>query len=291
MLLAPLDKQDADRIDILPLADSPYNETAWIRAVQKCVADAVRSSRSLTERVPNLALIGSGKDFSDYYVKRFPQWQRIQIEAVPKIDSAAICSHYFAEGSDFEQFNARFAAQLPTSTRAFLADYARQPAYHNLYAEHQFVQQFKQSWAAAPYPPVFVTVDAVVVQAGHLLLVERKFRPGKGLMALPGGFIDPNETLFEACLRELREETRLKVPDTRLQAALKGSQIFDAPDRSARGRTLTQAFFFELPASASLPAVEGYDDAAKAFWLPLAELKPECLFEDHYFIIEHLLGQ
>ena len=130
----------------------------------------------------------------------------------------------------------------------------------------------------------------VVVQSGHILLVERKARPGKGLFALPGGFVDQGETLINACIRELREETRLKVPEPVLHGSLKGQRVFDDPYRSARGRTITHAFMFDLKPDTSLPKVKGGDDAKSAFWLPLSALQPERLFEDHFHIIRAMTG-
>ena len=145
-------------------------------------------------------------------------------------------------------------------------------------------------WAAAPYPPTFVTVDAVVVQSGHVLLVERRSNPGAGLYALPGGFVNQTETLLDACLRELREETRLKVPAPVLKGSIKNRRIFDAPYRSARGRTITEAFYIELEPASTLPKVRGSDDARHAFWQPLGQLDSLRMFEDHFFIIQALAG-
>ena len=107
---------------------------------------------------------------------------------------------------------------------------------------------------------------------------------------MAGGFVDQQETLIEACIRELREETRLKVPEPVLYGSLKSQRVFDDPYRSARGRTITHAFMFELKPDAGLPKVKGGDDAKSAFWLPLAEVQPELLFEDHFHIIRAMTG-
>jgi bifunctional NMN adenylyltransferase/nudix hydrolase len=121
-------------------------------------------------------------------------------------------------------------------------------------------------------------------------MVERKARPGKGLLALPGGFVDGSEKLMDACLRELREETRLKIPAAVLKGSIKNDQVFDDPHRSARGRTITHAFYIELAPNKQLPKVKGGDDAKHAMWVPLADLDPTTIFEDHYFIIKELTG-
>ena len=58
-----------------------------------------------------------------------------------------------------------------------------------LVEEQAYIKRYKDIWADAPYAPTFVTTDAVVIQSGHVLLVKRRTAPGKGLWALPGGFL------------------------------------------------------------------------------------------------------
>jgi bifunctional NMN adenylyltransferase/nudix hydrolase len=120
-------------------------------------------------------------------------------------------------------------------------------------------------------------------------MIERKAQPGQGLMALPGGFLDGNETLKLAVIRELREETRIKVPAPVLAGSITKTQVFDSPYRSARGRTVTHAYLIELKGE-KLPKVKGGDDAAKAFWVPFSEVKPELMFEDHFHIVQAMVG-
>ena len=78
-----------------------------------------------------------------------------------------------------------------------------------------------------------------------------------------------------------------------LCAALRGVAVFDHPDRSQRGRTITHAHYFELPLGAEgPPRVSGADDAEAAQWLPIAELSTmtDALFEDHSHIIDRFLN-
>lgn len=92
-------------------------------------------------------------------------------------------------------------------------------------------------------------------------------------------------------VRELREETGLKVPKPVLEGSISTSAVFDAPGRSLRGRIISHAYLIQLKPG-PLPSVRGGHDAAKAFWLPLsqANLQEEEFFEDHLHIIEHLLA-
>ncbi len=57
---------------------------------------------------------------------------------------------------------------------------------------------YHAAWASAPYPPVFVTVDGLLLCHGHVLLIQRGHAPGQGLWALPGGFVEPRDTLWQS---------------------------------------------------------------------------------------------
>jgi len=144
--------------------------------------------------------------------------------------------------------------------------------------EEQYLENYKTLWASSPFPPIFVTVDAVVIAEGRVLLIKRKGHPGMGKWALPGGFINPDETLLEAVYRELEEETGLDFGDS----FPKKVEVFDNPNRSKRGRTITHAFYFFL--GRRVPVKAG-DDAGEVRWISLDKI--ENLYEDHQEIIEH----
>ncbi|MBP9647247.1 MAG: bifunctional nicotinamide-nucleotide adenylyltransferase/Nudix hydroxylase, partial [Psychrobacter sp.] len=232
----------------------------------------------------DIGLIGHSKDSSSYYLSLFPNWASVSVPNYHNLSATPIRDSYLMGATPTPE-------RTPESTRNVLNDFKKTDIYQNLHEEADFVDKYKRQWESAPYPPTFMTADALVVQSGHILLVERRSMPGRGLWALPGGFLNPKETLFDACIRELREETRLKVPEPVLRGSCHSQHTFDDPYRSARGRTITQAFYFQLKNDPKgLPKVKGGDDAAKAFWLPLAELDATMMFEDHYAIITKMVG-
>lgn len=275
---------DAGRVTIAPVADHLYNDNAWIADVQAAV-DAERERIAPDGRV---ALIGHLKDASSYYLKAFPQWDLIDAEAVPMLSATEMRRHLFAGDAGALRL---MEANVPAPVFEMLGAFRNTEAFAALLDEYHHLETYRAAWAAAPYPPTFVTADAVVVHSGHVLLVRRKAQPGRGLWALPGGFVRQDESLRDAAIRELREETRLKLPVPVLKGSIRGEAVFDHPDRSARGRTITHAFHFDFPAG-ELPPVRGGDDAARARWVPVAEARRMrgLLFEDHYFILEHFLG-
>ncbi|HEY3518846.1 MAG TPA: bifunctional nicotinamide-nucleotide adenylyltransferase/Nudix hydroxylase [Gammaproteobacteria bacterium] len=296
MVRACLSEADNRRVLVLPVMDSTYNDDVWISTVQKCVAGAVAAHHTQPHREARIGLIGHSKDQSSYYLRLFPQWGSIDVPNTGSMSGTALREAIFASDTgEWEDARvsvaANTAALVPAAVLARLSAFVRTPEFKHLREEFDFVRSYRARWAGAPHEPMFVTVDAVVVQSGHLLLVERNSRPGKGQWALPGGFVDSNETLRAAVLRELKEETRIKVPLPVLAGSIKSEGVFDDPHRSVRGRTITHAFFIQLPPDTVLPKVKGDDDASAAFWVPLAELDPERMFEDHYFIVQRMVGQ
>jgi bifunctional NMN adenylyltransferase/nudix hydrolase len=265
--------------------DVLYNDEVWIRNVQATVTGIVTAKHPRLHQTPKVGLIGHSKDNSSYYLSLFPQWQGVNVANYQGINATQIRESLLANPE--QQV---IADKIPQPAHDVLNAACDTSAFAALIEEYAFIHNYQQRWATAPYTPTFVTVDAVVVQSGHLLLVKRRARPGKGLYALPGGFVEQTETLKDACLRELKEETRIKVPVPVLRGNIRKQRTFDDPYRSSRGRTISTAFHIELPAESALPKVKGSDDADHAFWLPLADLNPETLFEDHYFIIQAILG-
>ncbi len=128
------------------------------------------------------------------------------------------------------------------------------------------------------YPRAALTVDAIVFvkerNSTFVLLIQRGKEPFIHQWALPGGFINMDETLEVACIRELEEETRLKVDH------MSQFKTYDAIDRDPRHRTISVVYLAELNEKKS---VAGNDDAAQADWFSLDEL-PELAF-DHAEIL------
>jgi len=294
MIRGCLDAEQNQRVHIAPLADVTYNDESWVRNVQTTVLGLTTALHKTPHRPVRIGLIGHSKDQSAYYLKLFPQWGSVEVKNVGGIHATAIREEIFScTGPDavrmvLEADGIRHA--LPQNVKAMLKQFSESDRFQLLRDEQNFVAQYRKAWDGAPYAPTFVTVDAVVVQSGHILLVRRKARPGKGMLALPGGFIRGNEKIIDACVRELREETRLKIPAPVLKGSIQKQQVFDDPHRSTRGRTITHAFYIELEPNQDLPKVKGGDDAEQAMWIPLAELDPSNLFEDHFFIIREMTG-
>lgn len=283
---------DADRLIIRPLRDHLYNESQWIAGVQRAVSDALSDDEAAEDA--KVGLVGMDKDASSYYLQEFPQWPLVDVQHTETLSATELRHYLFEAGKiDFHGALLMLRGNVPGPVFDMLDAFRKNsPAHAQLVAEHQFIEQYKSAWKNAPYPPTFVTTDAVVVHSGHVLLVRRRAEPGKGLWALPGGFIGQNQGILESCLRELREETRLKIPVPVLKGSLKGQQVFDHPERSQRGRTITHAFHFDFPAG-ELPPVKGDDDADKARWIPVSEaleMGPK-LYEDHLHILEFFLGR
>lgn len=270
------DSWSSPRVKVVPVSDYPYDDNKWVAAVQNVVHGAISWSADPIR----IGLIGHEKDGTSYYLKIFPTWGNVSVPNVGGINATDIRE---------KLFNGIIKhSTIPYQTETILNKIPACDWWKTLVEEYQMIKKYKEAWKAAPFPPTFITVDSVVVQSGHILLVKRGAMPGKGLWALPGGFLNQEETMLDGAIRELKEETKIKVPVPVLKGSIKESKTFDAPNRSARGRTITQAFFIDLGVG-ELPKVKGSDDAEKAFWVPLNEVckQRDKFFEDHFHIISY----
>jgi bifunctional NMN adenylyltransferase/nudix hydrolase len=272
--------QEYPRLKIVPVSDYPYDDNKWVAAVQNVVHGAIAWSADPIR----IGLIGHEKDGTSYYLKIFPTWGNVSVPNVDSVNATDIRTSLF-EGSS------RYAFDVMPREAFLHLEYLwlKNTDIPTLKQEYQMIKKYKEAWKAAPFPPTFMTVDAVVVQSGHILLVKRGDMPGKGLWALPGGFLNQGETMLDGAIRELKEETKIKVPVPVLKGSIRDSKTFDAPNRSTRGRTITQAFYIDLGFDEKLPKVKGSDDAEKAFWVPLHEVvaQRDIFFEDHFHIISY----
>ena len=284
------------RVKVLPISDYPYNDNLWLSEVQSTVNVNVRCKLDSDEA--KIGIIGFKRDHTSFYLDLFPQWERVEIDEHGKINATEIRNAIYETAGyfNFHTLVEGVRGDVPRAIGHWLDEHftAERESLERLRSEFLHVKKYKQAWEAAPYQPTFLTVDAVVIQAGHILLVRRGAMPGEGLWALPGGFVNPNERIFDAAVRELIEETKIKVPERKIRGCMKAKDYFDDPERSLRGRTVTHGFYFELDAVPDgLPKVKGSDDAVKAKWIPLAEFKKmeSQMFEDHFSIVETLVGK
>jgi bifunctional NMN adenylyltransferase/nudix hydrolase len=274
--LAPADRS---RLRFLPLRDY-YDQERWAAAVRRGVGTG------------SIALVGHFKDPTSEYLRAFPGWALVSVERQTPVDATSIRAAYFGSGRhDLEATLGAMVNQAPATTLHFLQAWSELAPFAELAGEWHALKAYHDAWAVAPYPPVFVTVDAVVRCAGHVLLIERAHAPGRGLLALPGGFIEQRETVLQSCLRELVEETHLALPPDMLHRCLRDVVVFDHPDRSQRGRTITHAHLFDLGERA-LPEVRADDDARSVQWTPIERLATleDRFHDDHFHMLDHFFA-
>jgi len=132
------------------------------------------------------------------------------------------------------------------------------------------------------YPRPAVTADVAVLRmegVPEILLVQRKDPPFKDMWALPGGFMEMDETLEDAARRELLEETAISAGE------FIRFDTYDNPGRDPRGRTITQVFVMLWKKEMGLPRAGS--DAKSLAWFELTTL-PGLAF-DHASIVNDVI--
>jgi bifunctional NMN adenylyltransferase/nudix hydrolase len=283
-----LSSDDFKKIRITFINDFTYNNKKWCAAVESSVFSAMYDNDWYPDG-SEFYLVGHSKDASSYYLKMFPRYKSINYTNFEGLNSTEIREHILENRNLSHEFLRKY---MPAQTAVKLIEISDNIRKNHsvVFDDYEMVKKYRKSWENSPYPPVFKTVDALVTCGDSVLLVQRGASPGKGQLALPGGFVNQYETCREAALRELIEETRIDIPQKTLSNLIKSQKEYDDPWRSTRGRTFTTCFWIDLVHDIKLPKVKGSDDAQKALWVPISQLKTQEMYEDHYDIISDMLG-
>ncbi len=122
-----------------------------------------------------------------------------------------------------------------------------------------------------------LTVDGVIIKEGKILLIKRNREPFKNKWSLPGGYVEYNEKVEDAVIRELSEETGLKVEIKKLFG------VYSDPCRDPRGHTITIVFLMNIFGG----ILKSGDDASDARFFDIKSI-PALAF-DHEKIINDVI--
>lgn len=281
MVRSCLTVEENQRVKFARLEDYYYNNLRWVAGVQKAISDHVGASK-------DIKLIGHRKDASSFYLNLFPQWgPHLEPGVHMDVDATKVRNLMFT------QDKIGIKHLLPSPVFEGVSAWMTTEEFKRLHDEQHHIWEEQAKWVGAEYAPTFTTVDAVCICSGHILVVRRGGKYGRGQIALPGGYLDVKraETLQQGSIRELKEETAIKLSKQDLSALVVDRDTFDHPLRDLRGRVITHAFCFKLP-DGELPKVKGSDDADKAWWMPINDVNNNRMrfFSDHWHIIDRFVG-
>ena len=259
MLRNKLRNANISNYEILPLNDYRYSDSQWMSDVRATV-------EHYDMGVPTL--FGHMKEGNNY-LTWFPDWPFKSIESQYNVNATMVRQRMF----DLKD------PDMPTTVQD---DYA-------------FYQKEKVTFANYPFPETlnFNCSDAILECQGHVLLIQRKFAPGRGAWALPGGFRNQRETFLDCAIRELIEETNVRVPEKVLRGSIVKTELFDDPSRSFGIPRNTMAVYMRINPNPdfSLPRANGADDAALCKWVPLTDaLNTIQMYDDHKDILSKVTG-
>ncbi len=266
-------------LEVKPIYDFLYTPQAWTMQVQRYMSK-------------DCALLGHKKPdgSSDWVDEDFPDTDYIEVPDTTKINATQIRKRIYDVG---------LCPPLHVSDAVYkyVTSLIERGAFKLASSEWQANRVADQKFKAHPYPDNInsLCADTVVECKGYILLGKRKGDVGFDTWALPGGHKDKGETLQNTALRELDEETNIKVPPTVLRKSIVASSVFDSPGRSETvDEKITQAFHIILDNETKLPKVRAADDLQEVKWFRLCDIKrmsqTGMIFADHAEIIHHFTG-
>lgn len=263
----------------------PYENKKWINQVEDIVEHYSDKKTDI-----HIACNEAGMaDGTTPYIKFFPKWKLFPVATQNSVNATVVRELYFNQ----------------TIYGHPVADRAKDMLLRNLVPDHTYweLHGFRNTYEFTELEETYhkacesramfgegphLCTDMLITCGKKVLLVTRKNIPGRGLLAMPGGYLEKGLTLEQNALKELREETGLgsAYAPKKLPAPVQ----YDAVHRSGNGnRNVTHVYRHKI--RGSLPLVQGGDDAAKADWYDIKEVMqaPEHFHDDHFFILEDML--
>ena len=240
-----------------------YGMDAWANAVRAAVARSTGGAR-------DIVLVGHDKDASTTYLNVFPEWSFIPTTVRSGLSATDVREAWFRGDT------ATLAGLVPPAVMRFLTRVTRTPEFAELRGDHTFLAEWHDAWRASPAPATLVAVHAVVTNERGVLLTRRTARPGRGLLALPGGHLLPGLDAWTSLVRLVLEQTGICLPDDPPGAPV----VFDHPGRSLLGREVAVVYRVS-------------SEPGGAHWWALTDAlgSPERFYGDHHRILEVVSAQ
>ena len=259
--------QDGDRL-LFHFQRDVWDAKAWSEEVRAGV-ESLAPGR--------VAVVGFHKDSTSDYLDLFPGWACVDPGRLDVLDATPLRELILSDALPSEILG-RLEGDVPASVLGFLGGWLRGRVRRELVLDVRAIRE----WAPAAGGMPVSTVDSVVVGKGKVLLYARSGRPGRRLLALPGGVLETGEDSGSAALRWIRNRTGIEVSGDPLREL-----VFDHPARSQRGRVSTRAFLWSVQGASALPTCRAGAGACRVLWVPLDRIRSleERFFEDHFHIL------
>lgn len=257
-----INNKDTRRTFLAPLNDYLYNDPQWMADVAATISTLIENNSELRkDKNPEITLYGHFKEGNDY-LKWFPQFKFQNIDSEIEVSGTELRNSH--------------RDLLPAVVQEEYLQYDKDVALFANYPYHDCLQSN--------------CGDAVVECLGHVLLIQRP----NGTWALPGGHKTKFETFQDCAIRELYEETNLRVPEKVLRGSIVGTKLFDSPSRSSGyvvKTTLAVHIKIKPNPDGSFPRTSAADDAIDTKFVPIATaLNEYALHDDHGDIISIMAG-
>lgn len=262
----------------------PFDSKKWIKEIRDCV-NIYRNSLGGTYDV---YLYGAERDYlTTAYMGFFPEFEVRSVSArdgIPELSATIIREMLFGKTyldtplTDAGQM-LLMKAFLAGNSLEFIGKFVGTPAFDDLQTGYEKWLNNSYDYGDGPH----IATDVLVRHKKDILLINRGSAPGKGNLAMPGGFLERGLPLLANASKELKEETAIEIKEGTPMT----SGVFDGVHRAGNSRIVSHTYMFDTSKQPKQAPVPG-DDAGGADWYSLAQVKnwQEKFHDDHYHIIE-----